>query len=113
MTAPDRVPCCNPACKRTAPREDDPETEIICGKCWRALPQVLRDRYKQLSRREKKLLRLTGRRFEQRKIGLDDVARIASRIEKSRAENWREIRAYFQPGDKPSGLQGFLQEVGL
>jgi hypothetical protein len=113
MTKPGRIPCINPQCRRTAPADGDDETQIICGKCWRTLPRSLRDRYQQLSRREKNLLRVTERKFARGEIGSRRVARIACLIEGSRGRNWASIRAYFRPIDKPVGLDGFLQEIGL
>lgn len=113
MTKPGRIPCCNPSCRRTAAREDDAETEIICAKCWRALPVRLRARYKQLTRREKWLLRHAQRRFDSGDIGYSRVTEIARLIETSRAQNWKAIRDHFQRPEKPAGLDGFLQEVGL
>jgi hypothetical protein len=115
LTKPGRIPCINPTCRRTAARDrdDDPETEIICGKCFRALPVALRGRYKQLSQREKRLLRLADRAVTKGEIGPDRVNRIARLIETARAQNWGAVRQYFQRPDRPAGLEGFLQEVGL
>mgnify|MGYP001557853266 CR=1 FL=1 len=40
MTAPDRVPCIVPFCRRTAPREKMPDAiEMLCGKCGRRAPR--------------------------------------------------------------------------
>lgn len=52
MTAPDRIPCCVPFCKRTASRAKFPEAaEIICGKHYRLASPVLRQRLSKLRRR--------------------------------------------------------------
>ena len=48
--------------KRTAPADEFGDSEIICAKCWKLLPQPVRSRFKQLRRREKRLLRLIDRR---------------------------------------------------
>lgn len=58
MTAvPNRIPCCVPFCRRTAPGHQHPECDqIICGKCWRHISMVTRARYRQLGRRQRRLL---------------------------------------------------------
>lgn len=112
MPAADRTPCINPACRRTAPRKPD-ETEIICGKCFRALPQALRQRYRALGRREKCLLRLAERRIARGAIDGARIRVIAGLIERGRLQNWQAIRSYYTSSSKPAGLDGFLREVGL
>jgi len=43
MTKPGRIPCINQRCKRTAPADKyRPGTEIICGKCFKALPAEIK-----------------------------------------------------------------------
>jgi hypothetical protein len=108
-----RIPCVNPTCKRTAPREDDDETEIICGKCFRALPASLRERYRALGRRERRLLRLSQRRYDAGSVSTERVTVIAGLIERAHLSNWQAISRHFQHPDKPAGLDGFLREVGL
>ena len=48
----ERIPCCVPFCRRTAPQEKFPGcTEIICGKHGRMASRVLRLRYRKIFRR--------------------------------------------------------------
>jgi len=54
VTAPDRIACCVPFCKRTAARDGRPETtEIICGRHWRKARASRRKAYLRLYRRWK------------------------------------------------------------
>jgi hypothetical protein len=56
MTA-DRIKCCVPFCRRTAPAEKFKGCkEIICGKHGRMAPRTLRLRYRKLSRRYRRNL---------------------------------------------------------
>ncbi len=49
---PGRIPCVVPFCRRTADEKKFVGcTEIICGKCARKAPRVLRLRYRRLFRR--------------------------------------------------------------
>lgn len=114
MTSPARVPCVNPRCRRTAPFcANDTEADVICGKCWRSLPHALRTRYQQLQRRQKRMLRLIERRIDKGTIRPELVVLLEQQFERRCAENWRTIRAFFAPTDRPAGLDGFLQEIGL
>lgn len=113
MTKPGRLPCVNPACRRTACAEQFGERDIICRKCWNLLPLAVRNRYQQLRRREKRLLRLIGRRATDGTIRREVIDRIQHRITDQAAENWQLMRDYFRTSKKPLGLEGFLQEMGL
>ena len=51
MISTDRIPCCIPFCRRTAPRERHPNaTEIICGKHWRTAAKQKRRVYSRAQR---------------------------------------------------------------
>jgi hypothetical protein len=41
------------------------------------------------------------------------IERIEHRITEQEAENWQLMRDYFRTSEKPLGLEGFLQEMGL
>jgi hypothetical protein len=113
MTKPGRLPCVNPRCRRTAPASQFGECDIICRACWKLLPQRLRDRYAQLRRREKRLSKLVEKRVMRGNIAADVIERIEHRITDQEAENWQLMRDYFRTSEKPLGLEGFLQEMGL
>lgn len=113
MTKPDRTPCINPSCRRTAPRDAD-DAEIICGRCFRALPAKLRDRFKQLRRREKMLLRLIDKRIAKGTVQVETIKLIEGRMRRDFEANWQAIRTYFRSASgSPVGLDGFLREIGL
>lgn len=107
----DRIPCINPSCRRTAKRDNEHEQEIICGKCFRALPISIRTRRKQLDRRNRKLDRLAKRRAFQG--DWDQWGRVGRLFDAAWEANWSAIRAYFQPGERPEGLGSFLEDMGL
>lgn len=114
MIKPGRLPCVNPACRRTASADQFGETDIICAKCWKLLPQRLRDRYRQLHRRVKRLNHLIERRVRGGdNIPLQRLGIIEHLAADHLAQNWQLMRDYFRHRDKPIGLEGFLQEMGL
>lgn len=113
MTKPGRIPCINPRCRITAPVAQDGASDIICRKCWKALPVAMRSRYQQLQRRQKRLLKLIERRILRGNISRDLVLQLERQLTDRCAENWGAIRNYFTTPDKPVGLEGFLQEIGL
>jgi hypothetical protein len=83
--AGDRIPCCIPHCRRTAPREKFADSEeIICGRCWRRIPAARRHRHKQLEKRLAKLWRLyerdrrAGRITASRELDFDRVGSAAA-----------------------------------
>jgi hypothetical protein len=113
MTKPGRLPCVNPACRRTASAEQFGDSDIICAKCFKMLPRAIRDRYQQLRRREKRLLKFIERRVLRNGIRPELVNGIEHLFAAQLAENWQLMRDYFRYGKKPLGLEGFLQEMGL
>lgn len=115
MSDADRIPCIRPGCRRTAPQEKYPEpgAEIVCGKCWKQLPPAVKARYRALRRRERRLLRLIGRRVAAGTINLATVDRLREQTERQQAENWREIRAFFVSPPAPIGIHVFMDEAGL
>lgn len=112
MTAPGRTPCINPGCRRTAPAEDG-VTGVVCGKCWRKLPQALRDEYSTLNRRERRMLKRVDRRVAAGTISRETIMQLQAMFEKRHASIWSRIQNYFVTPEQPIGLDGFLKEVGL
>lgn len=110
----DRIPCINPRCRRTAPAEKyAPDTEIICGKCFRALPKPLQRRYRSFHRREKRVLRAIERRTARGTITPEAIDRVHDAFARNGHAIWLDMRrAVFMP-DRPAGIDGFLEEVGL
>lgn len=110
----DRISCCNPKCRRTAPAERHPGAdEIICGKCWKLLPKALTSRYRALRRRDTKGRRLAEKKDRVGKLTdrqIDECDRLAHKLVR---QNWLAIRNYFRETEKPEGLESFLSEVGL
>ncbi len=113
MTSPVRIACINPRCRRTAPKTSFP-SEIVCGKCWRTLPRALTERYRQLRRRDRRITQRIERRL---RLGLPPTPatmnRLEMTIERARNDNWQAIRRWFAEPDRPAGLNGFLQEMGM
>ena len=51
-----RIPCCVPFCKRTAPRSEDPDQEIICGPHIRPVSKRLRAAHKRLNKHVEEIM---------------------------------------------------------
>lgn len=104
MTAPGRIPCIKPGCRRTGSREKHPDaTQIICNKCWKAfVPIRLQRRYKMLNRE----LRRAERKLHRDKHRVD-------RLYHLHHVNWRAIRRAVAMPQRPAGLDAFLEETGL
>jgi hypothetical protein len=106
----DRTPCINPRCRRTFKCEQEGE-EVICGKCFRALPAELRNEHRRYWREIRKWRRRITRTGDVLKAQrMHDICdRWAGLLNK----NWESIRASIVTPDKPEGLDAFLEEVGL
>jgi hypothetical protein len=114
MTAPGRIPCVNPRCRRTASREKHPDWNVmICRKCWRALPTSITQRIRELERRGRRLQTLIKRRFRRGTLSSDTAIGLGDRIDELLREQWSKVERYYVRPDKPAGLEGFLEEVGL
>jgi hypothetical protein len=109
----DRIPCINPRCRRTA-RADryEPNTEIICGKCFRALPPDVKARRRQLEGRLRHVKRSVARRFAAMGIEVERSGTVR-RVQIELNVQWDEIKCHLNSPERPMGLDGFLQEVGL
>lgn len=108
----DRTPCINPRCRRTFDAAKHGPGDMICGKCFRSLPQAIRQEHQRLWRELRKWRRRMTRTSDEFKR-----ARMAS-IEDSYSfkinRHWDDVlRPAIVTPAKPEGLEGFLAEVGL
>jgi|GEM_PF-840398 len=112
VTRPGRIPCITPGCKRTAPAEKYPDsTEIICGKCFRALPADLKQQHRRCWGEINKWRRRITRTGDEVKIKrmTDLVNMWGFRLD----ANWRSIRRHLENPTKPAGIESFLEEMGM
>ena len=112
MTKPGRIPCINPRCKRTAPEDKyGPGTEIICGKCFRKLPEALRREHRRCWREIRKWeKRITKTSDELKRHQMGTILQLwENRLD----GNWKEIRDWIVAPPKPQGLDNFLDEMGM
>ncbi|EBU7498145.1 hypothetical protein DK058_25050 [Salmonella enterica subsp. enterica serovar Typhi] len=107
---PDRAPCINPRCRRTFKQEHDGQ-EVICGKCFRALPQALRLTHRRCWREIRKWHRRILRTIDPLRARRMHVIldRWGARLD----ANWELIRKAVTAPEKPDGLDAFLEEMGL
>ncbi|TIU02392.1 MAG: hypothetical protein E5W43_01030 [Mesorhizobium sp.] len=107
----DRIPCINPRCRRTAPT-DEHGGEIICGKCFRTLPEATRQEHRRFWRQIRKWDRAITRTSDELKIRR--MHEIRHRLALHLSWHWdSEIKPFFLTPEKPAGLDAFLEEVGL
>ena len=110
MLAADRTPCINPRCRRTFKREHD--GEMICGKCFRMLPEAVRKEHRGYWREIRKWDRRIARTSDELKI--PRMRAIRRQVSFNLSEHWdAHIKAPLLAPDKPAGLDTFLEEVGL
>lgn len=105
-----RIPCINPNCKRTASAEKF-SCDIICGKCFRGLPAEMRAKHRGYWRKirywERRIVRTSDELKRQRMHAIVDQLTIRLN------HHWHtEIKATFS-GEKPEGIDAFLEELGL
>lgn len=106
-----RTPCINPSCRRTADAQQFPG-EMICGKCFKALPQNVRNDHrfywKQIRKWERRITRTTDELKLVRMRNLLHMWR--ARLQ----SHWdAEIKARVTSLEKPEGIEAFLEELGL
>ncbi|MBN7758959.1 hypothetical protein JYP46_19195 [Nitratireductor aquimarinus] len=107
----DRTPCINPRCRRTGPADEFPG-EMICGKCFRSLPEGVRREHRRLWREIRKWERRITRTSDEMKIV--KMHNIVTRLSWQLSRHWdREIKTLFLAPEKPEGLDAFLEEMGL
>lgn len=105
-----RIPCLNPNCRRTAAQDKYPgSTNIICGKCWRAMPDRMRRRWKQLKARWKKIERVMRKRSTPGPVW----NRIVDRFNAAWVRLESDIVRYFTSPEQPIGIEDFLKENGI
>lgn len=107
----DRIPCINPRCRRTFKAEGD-GGEVVCGKCFRTLPQAVREEHRRYWREIRKWDRRILRTSDNFKI--DRMKAIRDRIAERLARHWdTDMKPFFTAPEKPAGLDAFLEEIGL
>lgn len=110
----DRVPCLNPQCRCTIPADRHPDsTYVICRKCWKAMPALLRDRWKLLNKRSRLLGRMGKKSSFNRPERHQQWHRIAARYDRAWVALEASIRLYFREGTSPTGLDQFLKDIGF
>lgn len=106
-----RTPCINPRCRRTF-KADDCGSEVVCGKCFRMLPQAVRKGHRGYWREIRKWERRIARTGDELKIVR--MRAIRDRIAVNLGLHWDTfIKPFFLAPEKPEGLDAFLEEVGL
>ncbi|WP_284778525.1 hypothetical protein [Agrobacterium sp. lyk4-40-TYG-31] len=110
----DRIACINPNCRRTAAPEKHPgSTWIICGKCYRAMPERYGIRWKALNKRSRKLTRISRKAMTQSQMR----GRQWFRIDRIYDRSWERLVASmiqsFTSSEQPAGIEEFLKENGL
>lgn len=106
---PGRVPCINPACNRTFLDEG---TETVCGKCFKCLPAEVRNEFRRLWREHRKWERRALRTGDELEAARKRA--VSERFGRLIERCWEQrIKPFFERPEKPSGLDSFLEEVGL
>jgi hypothetical protein len=112
MTKPGRIPCINPTCKRTAPADKyQPGTEIICGKCFKALPADLKADHRRCWREINKWRRRITKTSDELKI--QRLNNLVSKWAFKLDMTWLKIRTHLAEPERPAGIENFLREMGL
>lgn len=108
---PGRTPCINPSCRRTADAKEFPG-EMICGKCFRALPDRDRKEHRRLWREIRKWERRIAKTVDElKRQRMHDIRNMwVGKLQR----HWDEsIKGSFANPEKPEGLESFLEEIGL
>lgn len=109
MLAAGRTPCINPRCRHTF---KDEGTETICGKCFRALPEVVRKEHRGYWREIRKWDRRIGRTSDELKIAR--MRAIRDTLSMRLGLHWdAKIKPPLLAPEKPEGLGTFLEEMNL
>lgn len=108
---PERIPCINPRCRRTF-KPEDCSGEIVCGKCFRTLPEAVRAEHRGYWREIRKWKRRILRSTDEIKIGR--MHEIKNGHSRRLGQHWdRVIKPFFLAPEKPAGLDTFLEEMGF
>lgn len=108
----ERIPCIKPGCRRTAAAEKyAPGAEIICAKCFRALPESFRKEHRRCWREIRKWERRIAKTSDEiRRQKMHRIRRMwCARLNRG----WDEMRATLETPQRPEGIDAFLEEVGL
>lgn len=105
-----RIPCINPSCRRTA-SADKYDGEILCGKCFRALPRELRREHRESWRNIRKWQRRIAKTSDELK--LQRMRGILGMWCHRLDGNWSAIKAAITNPEQPEGLDAILEELGL
>lgn len=107
----DRVPCINPRCRRTFKAEEH-GGEVVCGKCFRMLPEAVRKEHRGYWREIRKWDRRITRTGDELKIVR--IRAVRDTLSMRLGLHWDTyIKPFFLAPEKPDGLDVFLEEVGL
>lgn len=111
MMGEGRTRCINTCCKRTAPADKFPG-EMICGKCFRSLPQQTRQErlgfWREIRKWERRITKTTDELKRSRMITIRN--QWSDRL----GNHWElKIKAFINSPEKPAGLDSFLEEMGL
>lgn len=107
----DRIPCINPRCRRTF-KADDGNSEVVCGKCFRTLPEAVRKEHRGYWREIRKWDRRILRTADELKIAR--MRPIRKRFSDQLNRHWDTvIKPFFLAPEKPEGLDSFLEEAGF
>lgn len=106
-----RTPCINPRCRRTGAADEFPG-EMICGECFRTLPEAVRAEHRRYWREIRKWDRRITRTSDELKI--ERMRGVRNRLSWRLGAHWdREIKSRFLAPERPAGLDRFLEEIGL
>lgn len=108
---PDRSPCINPSCRRTF-KADDCGSEVVCGKCFRTLPQAVRNEHRGYWREIRTWDRRIARSGDELKIAR--MRAVRDTLSMRLGMHWDSyIKPFFLTPEKPEGIDTFLEEMGL
>ncbi len=111
---PDRIPCVNQSCRRTAAADKHPYSdEICCHKCWKTVPKKMKRRLAQTKARCRKLGDKLNRRYSQGQISAQRADKIWKAVNEQREAAWSRIKDYLNHSPAPVGIEEFLKENGL
>lgn len=104
-----RIHCINPRCNRTF-KADNPNEEIICGKCFKMLAEATRKEHRGYWREIRKWDRRITRTGDELKISR--MHAIRHRISVRLSDHWdTDIKAVFLAPEKPEGIDQFIEEI--
>lgn len=110
----ERIKCLNVNCRITAAQDKYPgSSNIICQKCWKAMPDRFRREWKRLKAHDRKLQKIC----KKEKYSHGSRRRNWISIDQIFTRRWDKLNSdiinYFAAGEKPPGIETFLKEIGL